>query len=71
MKERNNPKDNVRLDFSSASDEDLDELENIPAYKRRQLRMNDPKYKKKFSNYSVTSENKITDKNSYLHGQVD
>jgi cell division protein FtsZ len=71
MKERNNPKDNVRMDFSSASDEDLDELENIPAYKRRQLRMNDPKYKKKFSNYSVTSENKITDKNSYLHGQVD
>ncbi len=71
MKERNNPTDNVRLDFSSASDEDLDELENIPAYKRRQLRMNDPKYKKKFSNYSVTSENKITDKNSYLHGQVD
>jgi cell division protein FtsZ len=71
MKERNSPKDNVRMDFSSASDEDLDELENIPAYKRRQLRMNDPKYKKKFSNYSVTSENKITDKNSYLHGQVD
>lgn len=71
MKERKNSADNTKLDFSSASDEDLDELENIPAYKRRQLRMNDPKYKKKFSNFSVTSENKLTDKNSYLHGQVD
>ncbi|SHF26829.1 cell division protein FtsZ [Mariniphaga anaerophila] len=63
--------DNTKMDFSSASDEDLDELENIPAYKRRQLRMNDPKYKKKLSNFSVDSENKLTDKNSYLHGQVD
>lgn len=71
MKERKNSLDNTKMDFSSASDEDLDELENIPAYKRRQLRMNDPKYKKKFSNFSVNSENKLTDKNSYLHGQVD
>lgn len=70
MKERES-KDSLKMDFASATDEDLDELENIPAYKRRQLRMNDPKYKKKFSNYSVTSENKLTDKNSYLHGQVD
>ncbi len=63
--------ENAKMDFSSASDEDLDELENIPAYKRRQMRMNDPKYKKKLSNYSVNNENKLTDKNSYLHGQVD
>ncbi|MFW6289511.1 MAG: cell division protein FtsZ [Mariniphaga sp.] len=71
VKERKESKDSLKMDFSSASDEDLDELENIPAYKRRQLRMNDPRYNKKFSNYSVTSENKLTDKNSYLHGQVD
>ncbi|MBW6534781.1 MAG: cell division protein FtsZ [Mariniphaga sp.] len=71
IKERKNSSDNTNLDFSSVSDEDLDEIENIPAYKRRQLRMNDPKYKKKFSNYSVNSDNKLTDKNSYLHGQVD
>jgi cell division protein FtsZ len=70
-KERKNSADKTRIDFAQASDEDLDEMENIPAYERRQLRMNDPKYKKKFSNYSVTSENKLTDKNSYLHGQVD
>ena len=55
----------------SMSDEDVEELENVPAYKRRNLRMNDPRYKKKFSNYSVTKDNKIADKNSYLHGQVD
>jgi len=35
------------------------------------MRMNDPKYKKKLSKYSVNNENKLTDKNSYLHGQVD
>jgi len=63
--------ENAKMDFSSASDEDLEELENIPAYKRRQMRMNDPKYKKKLSKYSVNNENKLTDKNSYLHGQVD
>jgi cell division protein FtsZ len=59
------------MDFSSATDEDLEEMENIPAYMRRQLRMNDPKYKQDFSKYSVTKENKLSDKNSYLHGQVD
>ncbi len=64
-------KKNVILDYSSVSDEDVDELENIPAYKRRQLRMNDPRYKQKTSNYSVTKDNKLLDKNSYLHGQVD
>lgn len=71
VKEKTESRDNLKMDFASATDEDLEELENIPAYKRRQLRMNDPTYKKKFSNYSVTSENKLTDKNSYLHGQVD
>ncbi len=58
-------------DYSSFSDEDLENLENVPAYIRRKIRMNDPKYKKQISGLSVTSENKISDKNSYLHGQVD
>ena len=52
------------MDFSSVSDEDVEKLENIPAYKRRQLRMNDPRYKKELSKYSVTKDNKIADKNS-------
>ncbi len=71
VKERKDVNQNIKIDFASATDEDLEELENIPAYKRRQLRMNDPKYKNNLSNYSVSSENKLTDKNSYLHGQVD
>jgi cell division protein FtsZ len=58
-------------DYTSISDEDVEDLENVPAYKRRQLRMNDPGYKKQVSKLSVTSNNKISDKNSYLHGQVD
>ncbi len=64
-------KKEVVLDYSDMSDEDVDEFENIPAYKRRQLRMNDPKYNHKTSKYSVSKDNKIKDKNSYLHDQVD
>lgn len=61
----------VVTDYSEMSDDDVDELENIPAYKRRQIRMNDPKYKKKVSRFSITKDNKISDRNSYLHDQVD
>jgi len=62
---------NVIVDYSTMSDEDMEELENIPAYTRRQLRMNDPRYKKKMSNYSVGKDNKIADKNSYFYGKPD
>lgn len=58
-------------DYTTISDEDVEDLENIPAYQRRRLRMNDPRYQKQVSRLSVTSENKISDKNSYLHGKVD
>lgn len=71
-KERLSPeKKNAVLDYSDMSDEDVDEFENIPAYQRRQLRMNDPKYDRKNSKYSVSKDNKIEDKNSYLHRRVD
>lgn len=70
-KERKGNSDNVRVDFDSVDDEDLEDLENIPAYKRRQLRMNDPKYKKNLSKYAVDKNNNLTDRNSYLHDQVD
>lgn len=59
------------LDYSEMSDEDLDEFENVPAFTRRQMRINDPKYKSKFSSISVTSNNRLSDKNSYLHDKVD
>lgn len=58
-------------DYSEMSDDDVDNLENIPAYQRRQLRMNDPRYKQQKSNFSVSSDNRISNKNSYLHGKVD
>jgi len=70
-KERKSNVENTQMDFSSASDEDIEDLENIPAYKRRQLRMNDPKYKKEYSRFSVGNDNKLNDRNSYLHDQVD
>lgn len=63
-----NPAD---TDYAEMSDEDVDNLENIPAYERRKLRMNDPQYKAQRSQYTVTSENRISDKNKYLHEQVD
>jgi len=61
----------VAINYSEINDEAVEELENVPAYQRRQIRMNDPKYKKKVSRFSVTKDNKISDRNSYLHGQVD
>jgi cell division protein FtsZ len=65
---RKNPSD---TDYTNMSEEDVDNLESIPAYERRKLRMNDPQYKVQRSHFSVTSENKISDKNKYLHEQVD
>ena len=71
-KQRNNKASkNFDGDYGSISDEEIENLENIPAYLRKNIRMNDPRLKKQFSNLSVTSENKISDKNSYLHDQVD
>ena len=62
---------NVISNYSEMSDDEVDELESVPAYLRRQIRMNDPKYKKKVSRFSITKDNKISDRNSYLYDQVD
>ena len=40
-------------DYGSISDEEVENLENVPAYLRKSLRMNDPRLKEKFSNFSV------------------
>ncbi len=61
----------VAPDYSNMSEEDVDELEKIPAYQRRQVKLNDPRYKNSVSKLSVSRDNKISDKNSYLHDQVD
>lgn len=61
----------TEADYTAMSEEDVDNLENIPAYMRRQLRMNDPRYKNQKSNLSVSGENKISDKNNYIYKNVD
>jgi len=61
----------AEIDYAALSEEDVDNMENIPAYERRKIRMNDPKYKLKKSNFSISSDNKISDKNTYLHTWVD
>ncbi len=58
-------------DYATMSDDDVDELENIPAYQRRQIRMNDPKYKQEVSGYSVNRNNRISDRNRFFHDNVD
>ena len=58
-------------DYANLSDDDVDELENVPAFKRRNIRINDPKYKRDRSGYSVDRDNRISDRNSYLHDNVD
>ncbi|WP_167615557.1 cell division protein FtsZ [Maribellus sediminis] len=58
-------------DFSTMSEEDMDDLDKTPAYMRRKIRMNDPKFQKNNSKYSVNQNNQISDRNSYLHDKVD
>jgi len=70
IKERTNK--SKLLDCSLMSDEDVDEWESVPAYKRRQLRMNDPKYKKSRSDYKVNKNNDLEEgRNKYIHDNVD
>jgi cell division protein FtsZ len=70
-KRGNSDTKNVISNYSEMSDDEVDELESVPAYLRRQIRMNDPKYKKKVSRFSISKDNKISDRNSYLYDQVD
>ncbi len=61
----------IEADCTAMSEEDVDNMENVPAYLRRKLRMNDPRFKKQKSNYSVSSDNNISDKNNYIYKNVD
>lgn len=72
IKERHSlDKKPIETDCAAMSEEDVDNLESIPAYLRRKLRMNDPRFKKQKSNLSVSSENTISDKNNYIYKNVD
>lgn len=65
------------VDFTQTSEDVVDELENIPAYRRKNIRFSGFKKKveEKFSRFSITPDenNNVTlrDNNSYLHDNVD
>ncbi len=79
----NNPKKenynqlNEPVDFTQTSEEAVDELENIPAYRRKNLRFSGFKKKveEKFSRFSISPDENndviLRDNNSYLHDNVD
>lgn len=78
-----NPKKNAfdhtvePMDFSQTSEEAVDELENIPAYRRKNSKLFSFKKKvdEKFSRFSISQDENnnvvLRDNNSYLHDNVD
>ncbi len=62
---------------ASPSEEDIEELENTPAFKRKQLKIEMPKHsdETKISRYSLSDDDeeqvKLSKDNPYLHGAVD
>jgi cell division protein FtsZ len=59
------------------SDREIEELENTPAFRRKQIQLDPPKTKEesRYSKYSVSDDErkqvKLSQDNSYLHGAVD
>ncbi len=68
---------NVKMDFSTSTDEMVDELENIPAYRRKKMNISDvrKKFEEKLSRFSLSPDEEdktiLRDNNSYLHDNVD
>ncbi len=66
-----------QVDFTQTSDETVDELENIPAYRRKNSKLFSFKKKvdEKFSRFSISPDENnnvvLRDNNSYLHDNVD
>jgi cell division protein FtsZ len=64
------------VDFAGSDEMDIENIENIPAYKRRRLKINlGRKEEKKVSRFSLSTDEKneifISENNSYLHDNVD
>jgi len=65
------------VDFTQTSEETVDELENIPAYRRKNSKLFSFKKKvdEKFSRFSISPDENnevvLRDNNSYLHDNVD
>ena len=65
-----------KVDFAGSDEIEIENLENIPAYKRRRLKINlGRKEEKKISKFSLSSDDNneifISENNSYLHDNVD
>jgi cell division protein FtsZ len=63
-------------DFYGAGDNDIDQIENIPAYKRRQIKMKaqEVQEEKKVSRHSLNFDNNdifISENNGYIHKKLD
>ena len=67
----------VKVDFSTSTEEAVDELENIPAYRRKKVNIKDvrKKFEQRLSRFSLSSDDDektvLRDNNSYLHDNVD
>lgn len=64
------------VDFAGSGEDEIENIENVPAYKRRKLRINlGRKEEKKVSRFSLSTDDKneifISENNSYLHDNVD
>ena len=64
------------IDFAGSDEEEIDDLEKIPAYKRRQIKMKlNQKEEKRISKVSLSvdenNETYFNENNSYLHDNVD
>jgi cell division protein FtsZ len=72
------PEMNTKMDFSDSGEEVVDELENIPAYRRKKVNIIEGMSKKigeKLSRFSLSPDDDdktiLRDNNSYLHDNVD
>ncbi|HET6556787.1 MAG TPA: hypothetical protein VFG54_05695, partial [Prolixibacteraceae bacterium] len=65
------------VDYTQTSEEAVDELENIPAYRRKNMRFSGLKKKveEKLSRFSISPDENndvvLRDNNSFLHDNVD
>ncbi|MFA5327101.1 MAG: cell division protein FtsZ [Prolixibacteraceae bacterium] len=77
QKKKNQGEATEPVDFSQTSEETVDELENIPAYRRKNSNFFGFKKKvdEKFSRFSISPDENnnviLRDNNSYLHDNVD
>ncbi|MGV8136297.1 MAG: cell division protein FtsZ [Mangrovibacterium sp.] len=72
------PEMNAKMDFSDSGEEVVDELENIPAYRRKKVNIIEGMSKRigeKLSRFSLSPDDDdktiLRDNNSYLHDNVD